>query len=359
MKPSPFQASVFEVLLLLLALVTLPPNPAAAALTPAISSPIISVGPGTYPRATTLSNNSILLVCEVHTSSTTTLTVSRSTDRGQTWAQIGTIAQAPTGTQDLANPFPVQLPSGRLVAAFRNHDLQDGVYTHFRITLCYSDDSGRTWKYLSTAAEEPGPVHGLWEPFLRVADDGSLQIYYSQENASDDQDSLMRTSPDGGTTWSDPKTISGGDRTARDGMLGVAGTDDSGGLIAVFESSSQNGRFAIEAVFSPDDGRTWGGRRRVYTASGEANNAGAPQVISVNGSLVCSFMTDEDTQRHEWIQGAGAKLVVSEDGGRSWSDKLDWSPPQSNWPGLLTLDKGEFLAMADHGGVNVVLMSLS
>lgn len=47
---------------------------------------------------------------------------------------------------------------------------------------------------------------------------------------------------------------------------------------------------------SPDDGNSWGNRRNIYTATGENNNAGAPQVINVGGTLVVSFMTDEDTQ---------------------------------------------------------------
>lgn len=88
----------------------------------------------------------------------------------------------------------------------------------FRITLSYSDDLGKSWKYLSTPASDPGPVNGNWEPFLRNAQDGSLQLYYSRENSAADQDTLERFSNDGGKTWTKAQTISGAGMTARDGM---------------------------------------------------------------------------------------------------------------------------------------------
>lgn len=247
--------------------------------------------------------------------------------------------------------YPLQLPSGRILVAYRNHlrNSTGGTYTLFRISVSYSDDHGTTWQPLSTPASEPGPVHGVWEPFLRNAEDGkSLQIYYSRENSAADQDSLMRTSIDGGATWSPPKTISGQNITSRDGMIGV--TSVSGPhLLAVFESE-QGGIFTVDSITSRDDGITWGDRRRVYTPTGSNNNAGAPQVINVGGTLVVSFMTDEDTQQHHWIDGASAKLITSGNGGRTWGSKILVGPVQSNWPGLVDLNERRFLMMFDHGG---------
>jgi hypothetical protein len=54
---------------------------------------------------------------------------------------------------------------GRVLAAFRNHDRANGAtgtYTFFRITICYSNDSGKTWQYLSTPASDPGSVNGAY-----------------------------------------------------------------------------------------------------------------------------------------------------------------------------------------------------
>jgi BNR repeat-like domain len=160
----------------------------------------------------------------------------RSTDHGQSWQLIGEVFRGDIATHDMNNAFPMQLPSGRVLYAYRNHDRtgSDLHYTWFRISISYSDDGGRTYKYLSTVDERapvPGTASGLWEPYLRIARDGSIQCYYSSENNKDDQDNLMRVSRDGGLTWSAPITVSGVDVLSRDGMTGVAPINNDGSLM--------------------------------------------------------------------------------------------------------------------------------
>jgi Neuraminidase (sialidase) len=82
---------------------------------------------------------------------------------------------------------------------------------------------------------------------MRVANDGSLQLYYSRENAGNDQNSVQMISHDDGETWSKRRTISGGGIVSRDGMLGIAEFD--GSLIAVFETND-TGVFSIKSVSS-------------------------------------------------------------------------------------------------------------
>ena len=306
---------------------------------------------GTYPRANVLSNGNILAAHTAFSNDNNVLTLTTSTNKGAGWSLTGTAATRPSNSSDLDNPYPLQLPNGRVLLAFRNHDKDPstGDYTFYRITISYSDDLGASWSYLSTPASDPAGPNGNWEPFLRNAQDGSLQIYYSRENSAADQDSLMRTSTDGGTTWSDATTISGQDTTdTRDGMIGVA-TVSGSNLIAVFERE-QNGLFTVNSITSADDGVTWANRQNVYTPTGTNNNAGAPQVINVGGTLAVSFMTDEDTQLHEWVTGAGAKLITSGNGGSSWDNKLEVFDPQANWPGMVDLDGSSFLFLADYGG---------
>jgi len=308
---------------------------------------------GTYPRANLLSNGDILGAYTAFSNGNNILTLSTSTNNGVNWAFTGTAATRPSNSSDLDNPYPLQLPGGRILLAYRNHDKDPatGLYTFFRIMISYSDDSGATWAYLSTPASDPGEPNGSWEPFLRNAQDGSLQLYYSRENSAADQDSLMRTSTDGGVTWSLPTTISGEDITARDGMIGVE-TVSGSNLIAVFESE-QNGLFTIKSITSTDDGVTWGNRQTVYTPTGINNNAGAPQAVNVAGTLCVSFMTDENIQGTDWPTGAGAKLVTSLDGGTTWGNKIEVFQVQTNWPGLLNLNSGSFLYMADNDGVKI------
>ncbi|KZV68456.1 glycoside hydrolase family 93 protein [Peniophora sp. CONT] len=316
-----------------------------AGLTPSLSGGVhaLTSSSSTYPRANLLSDGSIIGTFTGFASDDSIITLVHSTDGGSTWTTLGTAAQGPTATTDIDNPFVLQLPSGRLLVAFRNHDqATDGTYTFFRITICYSDDGGATWAFLSTPASDPGPTNGNWEPFLRIAEDGqTLQLYYSRENNSGDQDSLMRTSTDGGATWSSATVFTGAELSnARDGMLGVAKTNTAGGLIAVFETETGGGLFHIGAVSSSDDGKTWTDRRVVYQSSG--HNAQAPQVVNVGGTLVVSFQTDED--------GAYVVKVVTSSDGQTWGSKTTVLGATSEWAGLLTLDSTSFLALAGDNG---------
>ena len=268
-----------------------------------------------------------------------------------------------SNANDIDNPYILQLPSGRILCAFRNHskDPSSGAYTQFRITVAYSDDSGKTWSDLSQPAGDPGPVNGNWEPFLRNAQDGSLQIYYSRENSAQDQDTLERFSTDGGQTWTDAQTISGADlTTTRDGMTGVT-TISGSNLMAVFESES-SGTFTINAITSTDDGKTWGGRKTIYTPDSPNTSAGAPQIVTVGTSLGVSFMTNEDTQTatpsSSYTSNTASKFITSGDGGVTWGNKITVGEVQSVWPGLYTLDESNLLMMFDNGGAKAQKITL-
>ena len=305
---------------------------------------------GTYPRPNRLSDGSLIATYTTFSNGNSQIAFARSTNGGASWSFVGTAATRPSASSDLDNPYVLQLPSGRLLVAFRNHDQESSTsaYEFYRITISYSDDNGATWKYLSDPASDPAGPNGNWEPFLRNAQDGSLQLYYSRENSQSDQDNLMRTSSDGGKTWSSTRIVSGASVTSRDGMIGVA-TVSGSNLIAVFETN-ESGHYTVNSVTSTDDGKTWGNRRRVYTSTGNGNNAGAPQVINVGGTLAVSFMTDEDTQLGQWTSGAGSKLVTSADGGATWGNKVEVFAFQANWPGMVTLDDSNFLYLSDAGG---------
>lgn len=205
---------------------------------------------GTYPRANILADGSLLGTYSGVSGDNKELRLVKSTDSGASWTQIGVAATRPFDSSDLDNPYPVQLPSRRVLLAYRNHDkdASSGDYTAFRIDVSYSDDKGKTWKYLSTPIKMPGGPIGVWEPLLRVAQDKTLQIYYSKELATDNQDQIQRISKDGGKTWGPEKTIAGKKILSRDGMTGVA-TVEGKKLIAVFESL-QDSTFQIDAIDS-------------------------------------------------------------------------------------------------------------
>lgn len=327
-----------------------------------VGSPAV-FGSGTYPRANTLSDGSIIGAYTAFSGGDNIIETVRSTDGGQTWQPLGEVTRGPSNANDIDNPYVLQLPSGRVLCAFRHHskDPKTGAYLTFRITVTYSDDQGKTWAFLSQPASDPGPVNGSWEPFLRNAQDGSLQIYYSRENSAADQDTLEKFSADGGQTWSDSQTISGAGITSRDGMTGVT-TVSGTTLMAVFESES-SGLFTIMAITSTDDGKSWGGRETVYTPSSDNTSAGAPQIVTAGGTLGVSFMTNEDanlpTRSTSYTSDTAAKFITSGDGGNTWGNKITVGQVQSVWPGLYTLDGTSLLMMFDNGGAKAQKITLT
>ena len=241
-------------------------------------------GKQTYPRAIKL-RSGVLLSASTIFSPQHSISLSVSLDSGASWNPYGTVVTTPAPDIQLNNAFLLELPSGRLLCAFRAHTQalsavgveekpggQNEGYIYYRLMIFYSDDAGETWQHLSTPVQEPGPSNGNWEPFLRLSNSGVLQFYYSRELGGRDQDNLMRVSHDEGLSWSDPQIISGLEMETRDGMIGIQEIlPGSGNLMAVFESVEEKGdgivfegRFGIWSVMSRDDGITWDNRRLIY-----------------------------------------------------------------------------------------------
>ncbi|KAF2737431.1 glycoside hydrolase family 93 protein [Polyplosphaeria fusca] len=313
---------------------------------PTKSGNAVAIGsPGSYPRATKLKDGSLLAIYERSDGGNTIMTTARSTNNGASWANIGTVDSGDSSKKDIANGFVHQLPSGNILAAFRNHDRIDrDTYSFYRITVCNSSDNGATWSYLSTPASDPGDrKEGNWEPFMKDSLDGTLELYYSRENPEGDQDSLLRRSTDGGKSWSTAQTISGQGLSTRDGMLGVARiAPNSPTEIAIFEAGL-NGLFTVNTIRSSNDGTNWTrDPNPVYAVSGKS--AGAPQIIRVGNRLVASFGTNEGGGA--WPEDGAINLLVSRDNGQSWGDKTFIDQP-AHWAGLLALDDTSFLVLYD------------
>ncbi|KAJ9310564.1 CAZyme family GH93 [Paecilomyces variotii] len=305
---------------------------------------------GTYPRLARLSDGSILSATTRREGPQRVLQVSKSTDGGHRFFTWGEVTR---GNGDVDNLYLLEVAPNKVLAAFRNHDLGPHGPTHFRITVCQSTDGGKSWSYLSQAAEKAAPF-GLWEPFMRLGRGGEVQMTFSQEFAPEDQDTMLVVSHDQGKTWSKPVVVAGADERLRDGMTGIADTRDNGqdALVMVFETT-RYGTFCIEAVISYDDGVSWQRRQPVYIPP-RGRNAGSPQIASfADGSLAVVFMTDEEVQHCHWPGRAAVKAVFS---GPPQHGKLHWTPPTlvgpeaSVWPGIMAIDEKSVLATYDHGG---------
>lgn len=121
---------------------------------------------------------------------------------------LGSIVTEVTNATDLDNPLVLQLPRSRVVSAFRNgfrYPRYTYHFTNHRITMSYSDDNGASWAYLSEPAAEASPINGIWEFCLRNARDGSFQLFYSRELASNDPDTIQRFSFCGGRDVGPPR----------------------------------------------------------------------------------------------------------------------------------------------------------
>ncbi|KAL9634434.1 MAG: hypothetical protein Q9164_004093, partial [Protoblastenia rupestris] len=322
-----------------------------------LSGRMHSMGNGTYPRAHKLSdpempNDSIVGVHTAFSRSDNIIQVVTSADDGRSWKYRGEVTRGPSNASFVDHAYILQLPNKKLICAFSNHskDPRSGKMLYYRITVHISHDYGSTWYFHSNAETKPATSlpNGMWEPFLRNAHN-STQIYWSQELADDDQDLVMKTSPNLGKTWNPTiTTVAGSSIRSRDGMAGIT-TISNTTIIAVFESH-QHGQFTIKSVTSPNDGKTWSNRALVYAPSGgEFSSAAAPQIANVGGLLCVSFLTNEDDgpkgpTATSFDKTTAVKLVVSGDGGLSWGNKITVGRAMSLWAGLLSLGPTELLA---------------
>ncbi|KAK7963345.1 CAZyme family GH93 [Apiospora saccharicola] len=314
---------------------------------------------GTYPRVATIADGSILMAYTEITGSDHILHVLRSTDRGQSFTPYGEITR---GTGDVDNPFLHQVPgSNRILAAFRNHDRsQGGAYTYFRISVCASEDGGKTWQFLSQADEFSATAsHGLgdWEPFIRNGADGRLQLTYSKELATDNQETFRVLSSDQGKTWTAPVNlqIHSPSEHLRDGMQGIASIRDSDGrnALVIIMETTRHGTFSVEYAVSYDDGASYGNRGVVYVPAA-GSNAGAPQIANVAGKgLVTVFMTDEDSAKGQWPNVTKVKASVSpslNNGKMTWGTPAEVRGENSHWAGAMDLGGGQVMAVYEYNG---------
>lgn len=271
------------------------------------------------------------------------LQVSRSTDGGQTWAELSTLSDP---GRDLDNAQLIQRPDGTVLLACRSVRWQES----YRLPVYQSPDQGRKWTKLSTidmAEGAPGelgkPDKGIYEPHLYYLNNGQLAVMYANEKHVTETPSYsqiisQKVSPDGGATWGQEIWVAyePGHNASRPGMPVWTKLKD-GRYMVVYEICGPE-KCNIYYKTSPD-GTTW----PVGLGTPIPDQLGGPYVLALtDGRLVVTSNSNH--------------VSVSTDLGKTWQLAPDaW--PNTLWPALYQAGPNQIIAMSSvkrpAGGHNV------
>jgi Neuraminidase (sialidase) len=170
---------------------------------------------------------------------------------------------------------------GKLFVLYRDYDPRD-------MAIVRSDDAGRTWSRPVPVGQFNWTINGCPHVggALALADDpNDSQIYATVWTAKDDsaRGAYVLSSPDAGTTWSEPCLL--GD--ARSWHPDIACGD--GVVVAAWDAYVEGGT-AVFAATSRDQGRTWSNPIRL---SSEGRSATHPHVVRTRGATRV-FWTEQD-----------------------------------------------------------------
>jgi len=190
---------------------------------------------------------------------------------------------------------------------------------------------------IATGAQPDGVRHPCWNPVL-VDVRGGLLLFYKVGPSPQTWWGMVRTSPDGGRTWSEARRLP-------EGMLGPIKNKpvrlSDGALLAgsSTESSDRPSRWRVHFERTTDDGVTW--TTAVPAADeGPAIDAIQPSIlVHPNGTLQAVGRTRSQRIFETW----------SSDGGRTWSPIALTSLPNPN-SGIdaVTLRDGRQLIVYNH-----------
>jgi hypothetical protein len=243
-----------------------------AAATP--SGTLLRSGTSLYPRAVRLShsptaNGRIISAVVTFSGNSGRETFSESTNDGASFAQVGTAAppaSANGGGLCCGSLYELPakvgaLPAGTLLWAGSTGS--DATNRRMALQVWQSQDTARTWSYLSSCAVA-GNTGGLWEPELAVDAAGRLECFYSDEtNPTLHSQSLRRVSSADGVRWSTPSdVVAVASQAARPGMPTVRKLP-SGRYLMTYELCGTNGCQAY--LRGSPDGIDWGAATDIGT----------------------------------------------------------------------------------------------
>jgi len=240
------------------------------------------------------------------------------------------------GSTNFRIPAICTLQDGTLLTTTDKRKFNEGdLPQDIDILVRHSSDGGHTWSEPITIAEGQGVGKGFGDAALVAASDGTVITGFVggpgtwRSNMDDPLRSFIRTSTDGGRTWSEPsdltwslwgpKAVNRECRTSHSAFFGsghgllIQNGPYKGRIMFVSAVLSKENRFDDYAVYSDDNGATWKVSSRAYRGGDEA------KVVELNdGRLLMS------------VRQTGERgFNISEDGGATWGE-------QGRWPEICT-----------------------
>lgn len=323
----------------------------------------VEVGAGGYARAHRLNDGRVMLAyC-----SGTRAFFRTSADCGATWSAATRLVDQNvlregnvSYTNFVGNVDFAQLPAdhatrpNRIIASF-NYRCKNMAKRPYSILELHSDDNGASWsaqKTLFTA----NATEGVYEPFVHVKGDGTVEIYTADESEESleyqNQRIAKHVSTDGGDTWGTAQTVCSS-------MSSVTGWSGRDGMPAVMEWNGHT-YLAIETRsdtrhLNPRVLTDWTREQPLAEPLASDIQAGAPYIAETEKFLLLCWQQypgGADASQRRVTVAVAAKSEVPSDTGSveglfrgMFSPSLFHGPDEcgSQWNALCPLDGDDFL----------------
>ena len=175
----------------------------------------------------------------------------RSKDGGKTWSEpqyAATTGMHFTDTEGPADAM-VAMPDGSILMPLIGYNVRGDLQNHSSVIL-RSTDSGKSWQYLSTIADDPGGRKGHFqEPGLLRMKSGHLLAAMRNNSGY----VWTSKSKDDGKTWSEPRPSPMTGHPADLAQLADGRVICTYGLREPYHNTPGG----VRAAFSKDEGETW------------------------------------------------------------------------------------------------------
>lgn len=228
---------------------------------------------------------------------------------------------------------------GRLLLAWRqgtDHvNARDGY-----IRVCYSDDLGRTWSAPVTAVPYPGGGLDMRDVSVGASRDGSTFYlsYFKGRSSNPALGCFLRTSTDGGVTWSAERRIDPNAPYA--GLSGPLVEAPNGALTQPwYGRSGSETRDSVWVARSTDGGTTWSSTR-IVNGQTAGRDYQEPFIARCDDTLVMLF---------RWGNNDSIGVTRSTNNGATWSTPTVAFSPGTGRPAAVWLSTGALLCIYRRG----------